>query len=113
LVALYRAADILWSILPYRAITASGALATVLAFGQNHRRQAICSSFRELLSDREDELLVDPQDSTALAAALMELSGDFVLRQQLAANAQGMNIDDQSWLTIADRTRKCYEDLLD
>jgi hypothetical protein len=29
--------------------------------------------FRELLSDRGDALLVDPQDSTVLAAALIEL----------------------------------------
>ena len=59
LVALYRAADVV--VYPYRAITTSGALATGLALGK-----AIVASdlpvFRELLTDRESALLVDPQD---------------------------------------------------
>ena len=73
LVALYRAADVV--VYPYRAITASGALATGLAMGK-----AIVASnlpvFRELLTDRENALLVDPQDCDALAGALVELVQD-------------------------------------
>ncbi len=107
LVALYRAADVV--VYPYRAITTSGALATGLALGK-----AIVASnlpvFRELLTNRENALLVDPQDTTALAAALTELSIDSPLRQRLAANIQAMDFGDRSWLSIAKKTRDFYLD---
>jgi hypothetical protein len=68
LVALYRTADIV--VYPYRAIatreiTTSGALATRLAFGQNHYRKQ-SAGLRGRLTGRENTLLVDPQDFTAL-----------------------------------------------
>jgi glycosyltransferase involved in cell wall biosynthesis len=105
LVALYRAADIV--VYPYRAITTSGALATGLALGKT----IVASNlpvFRELLTNRENALLVDPENSTELAAALTELCENFSLRQQLAANIRAMNFGDQSWLSIAERTKKIY-----
>ncbi len=108
-VALYRAADIV--VYPYRAITTSGALATGLALGKT----IVASNlpvFRELLTDRQNALLVDPQDTAALSSALLELCEDPALREQLAANVKAMNFGDQSWLLIADRTRKFYSDIL-
>ncbi len=108
LVALYRAADIV--VYPYRAITTSGALATGLALG----KVIIASNlpvFRELLTDRQNALLVDPQDAAALSSALLELCENFSLRKQLAANVRSMNFGDQSWLLIADRTKKFYLDI--
>jgi glycosyltransferase involved in cell wall biosynthesis len=105
LVALYRAADVV--IYPYRAITTSGALATGLALGKT----IVASNlpvFRELLTDRENALLVDPEKSTELAAALIELCENSSLRQRLAANIDAMNFGDQSWLSIANRTKKFY-----
>jgi glycosyltransferase involved in cell wall biosynthesis len=109
LVALYRAADIV--VYPYRAITTSGALATGLALGKTIVASDL-PVFRELLTNKKNALLVDPQDSVALSAALIELSQDSVLRQQLATSVKAMNFGDQSWLSIADKTRKCYEDIL-
>jgi glycosyltransferase involved in cell wall biosynthesis len=109
LVALYRAADIV--VYPYRAITTSGALATGLALGKTIVASDL-AVFRELLTDRKNALLVDPQNSTELAAALLELSENSLFRQQLAANVQAMNFGDQSWMSIAERTRKCYVDVL-
>ena len=105
LVALYRAADIV--VYPYRAITTSGALATGLALGKT----IVASNlpvFRELLTDRRNALLVDPNNSTELAAALLELSADSQLRSQLAANVLAMHFGDDSWLSIASRTRDFY-----
>jgi glycosyltransferase involved in cell wall biosynthesis len=105
LVALYRAADIV--VYPYRAITTSGALATGLALGKT----IVASNlpvFRELLTNRENALLVDPENSTEIAAALTELCENFSLRQQLAANIKAMNFGDQSWLSIAERTKNFY-----
>lgn len=109
LVALYRSADVV--VYPYRAITTSGALATGLALGKTILASNL-PVFRELLTDRESALLVDPQDTAALAAALIELSTDSSLRQRLAANVQAMNFGDRSWLSIAKKTRDFYLDVL-
>lgn len=109
LVALYRAADIV--VYPYRAITTSGALATGLALGKTIVASDL-PVFRELLTDRQNALLVDPQDTAALSSALLELCEDPVLRERLSANVKAMNFGDQSWLLIADRTRKFYFDIL-
>jgi glycosyltransferase involved in cell wall biosynthesis len=109
LVALYRAADIV--VYPYRAITTSGALATGLSLGKT----IVASNlpvFRELLTDRENALLFDPQKPGELAAALLELSRDSQLRLHLAANVKAMQFGDESWLSIADRTKKFYSAIL-
>ena len=105
LVALYRAADIV--VYPYRAITTSGALATGLALNKT----IVASNlpvFRELLVNRENALLVDPQNTSELAHALTELSQDRQLREKLSANVRAMHFGDESWLAIADRTKKFY-----
>jgi glycosyltransferase involved in cell wall biosynthesis len=109
LVALYRAADIV--VYPYRAITTSGALATGLALGKT----IVASNlpvFRELLTDRQNALLVDPNNSAELAAALANLSSDSPLRSQLAANVLAMHFGDESWLSIANRTKNFYSAIL-
>jgi glycosyltransferase involved in cell wall biosynthesis len=109
LVALYRAATVV--VYPYRAITTSGALATGLALGK-----AIVASdlpvFRELLTNGENALLVDPQNSVELATALVKLTQDRGLRDQFAQKVQEMNFGDQSWLFIAKKTIEVYENIL-
>jgi glycosyltransferase involved in cell wall biosynthesis len=109
LVALYRAADVV--VYPYRAITTSGALATGLALGK-----AIVASdlpvFRELLTNGENALLVDPQDPGELAGALIKLTQNSALRDQLARKVREMNFGDQSWLSIATKTVQAYEGVL-
>jgi glycosyltransferase involved in cell wall biosynthesis len=110
LVALYRAADIV--VYPYRDITTSGALATGLALGKT----IIASNlpvFGELLTNHKNALIIDPQNKTAFAEALLHLSGDLPLRQRLAANVQAMNFGDQSWRAIANQTTACYRHILD
>jgi glycosyltransferase involved in cell wall biosynthesis len=108
LVALYRAADIV--VYPYRAITTSGALATGLALGKTIVASDL-TVFRELLTDRKNALLVDPQNPAALAAALMELFGNLPLRRQLAASVQAMDFGAQSWLLIGKKTVEAYENV--
>jgi glycosyltransferase involved in cell wall biosynthesis len=109
LVTLYRASDVV--VYPYRAITTSGALATGLALGK-----AIIASdlpvFRELLTDRENAFLVDPENSVELAGALTKLIQDRVLREQFARKVREMNFGDQSWLSIAKKTMQTYESVL-
>jgi glycosyltransferase involved in cell wall biosynthesis len=106
LVALYRAAEVV--VYPYRAITTSGALATGLALGKTIVASDL-PVFRELLTNRENALLIDPEDSDALAGALLELLGDKGLREQFAAKVRAMNFGDQSWLSIAKQTVAAYE----
>jgi glycosyltransferase involved in cell wall biosynthesis len=108
LVAIYRAADVV--VYPYRAITTSGALATGLALGKTIVASDL-PVFRELLTDRKNALLVDPRNSAALAAGLMELSDNFSLRQQLATSVQAMDFGDQSWLFIGKKTVEAYENV--
>ncbi len=109
LVALYRAADVV--VYPYRAITTSGSLASGLALGK-----AIVASdlpvFRELLTDRENALLVPPQNPAALAGTLIELVQDTELRMRLVARVRAMNFGDDSWRMIAKQTMEVYERVL-
>lgn len=105
LVALYRVADIV--VYPYRAITTSGALATGLALGKTIVASDL-PVFRELLNDRENALLVDPQDSREFASVLVELVQNSELRAQLAERVCAMNFGDESWLMIAKETILVY-----
>jgi glycosyltransferase involved in cell wall biosynthesis len=106
LVALYRAADVV--VYPYRAITTSGALATGLALGKTIVASDL-PVFRELLTDKKNALLVDPQDSAAFANSLTELLNNARFREQLAENVRAMNFGEESWLSIADKTIECYK----
>ncbi len=105
LVAAYRAADVV--VYPYLAITTSGALATGLALGKTIVASDL-PVFRELLNDHGNALLVSPQDSEALARALIELAFDPALRERLAARIRDMNFGDQSWVSIAEKTLDVY-----
>lgn len=106
LVALYRAAAIV--VYPYRAITTSGALATGLALGKTIVASDL-PVFRELLTNRQNALLVNPYLPAELATALTELMHDENLRKRLARSVQEMNFGDRSWAAIAEKTAAMYE----
>ena len=109
LVALYSAADIV--VYPYRAITTSGALATGLALGK-----AIIASdlpvFRELLTNHESALLIDPERADKFSDALLELASNRALRGYFAGRVRDMNFGDKSWSSIAQQTEQAYDRLL-
>jgi len=109
LVALYRAADVV--VYPYRAITTSGALATGLALGKTIAASDL-PVFRELLTDGENALLTPPLDTDALGAALVRLLEDPALRERLAERVRSMRFGDESWLSIAEKTRAVYAGLV-
>jgi glycosyltransferase involved in cell wall biosynthesis len=109
LVALYRAADVV--VYPYRAITTSGALATGLALGKTIVASDL-PVFRELLTNRVNALLVDPEDSVGLAGALIELAQDADLRERLASRVRAMDFGTRSWRPIAEKTMQAYERVL-
>ena len=68
--------------------------------------------FRELLTNRKNALLVDPQAPCDLADALIELIRDAALREQLNENVRQMNFGDESWYSIARETIEVYERVL-
>jgi glycosyltransferase involved in cell wall biosynthesis len=109
LVAMYRVADVV--VYPYRAITTSGALATGLALGKTILASDL-PVFRELLTNTENALLVNPEDTDALASALLTLIHDAALRERLAAKVRAMNFGDESWLSIAKKTVDAYASVL-
>jgi glycosyltransferase involved in cell wall biosynthesis len=95
---------------PYRAITTSGALATGLALGK-----AIVASdlpvFRESLAPGE-ALLADPQDTAALADAIVRIAEDQGLRESLEAKVQAKDFGATTWTSIAEQTDLLYRSLM-
>jgi glycosyltransferase involved in cell wall biosynthesis len=109
LVDLYRTADVV--VYPYRAITTSGALATGLALGKTIVASDL-PVFRELLTDGENALLTDPEDTVTFADALVSLVNDADLRERLASNVRAMDFGEQSWISIAKKTVQAYESVI-
>ena len=106
LITLYRAADVV--VYPYRAITTSGALATGLALGKTIVASDL-PVFRELLTDGETALLVDPENTAQLASALIRLGEDPALRSLFAARVRETAFGDQTWRSIARKTIAAYD----
>ena len=106
LVAVYREADIV--VYPYRAITTSGALATGLALGKTIVASDL-PVFREILQNEANALLVNPQNSAELSAALVRLASEPRLRQKLASAVSALHFGEKSWLSIASDTMRTYE----
>jgi hypothetical protein len=67
--------------------------------------------FRELLTDRENALLVDPEDEVIFAAALTSLVHDADLRERLASRVRA-SFGEQSWISIAKKSVQAYEPAL-
>jgi glycosyltransferase involved in cell wall biosynthesis len=106
LVAAYRAADIV--VYPYRAITTSGALATGLALGKTIVASDL-PVFRELLTDRKDALLINPEETDELSSALTELLHNPSLRKELASAVTARDFGSRSWQEIAYKTIEVYD----
>jgi glycosyltransferase involved in cell wall biosynthesis len=105
LVTLYRAADVV--VYPYRAVTTSGALATGLALGKTIVASDL-SVFRELLIDGQSALLIDPQNKSQFASALIRLAKNPQLRADLSSQIEKLQFGDQSWEAIAHKTIETY-----
>ena len=109
LVTLYRAADVV--VYPYRAVTTSGALATGLALGKTIVASDL-SVFRELLVDGKSALLIDPQNKSQFASALIRLAKDSQLRADLSSQIEKLQFGDQSLELIARKTIETYNKVL-
>ncbi|SDC90183.1 (1-_4)-alpha-D-glucan synthase (UDP-glucose) [Sanguibacter gelidistatuariae] len=62
----------------------------------------------EFVSDGDTGLLVDPVDTTALAAALATVLADADLRRRLGENGYRLVRDEYTWERVADRYEELY-----
>ncbi|MGK2956236.1 MAG: glycosyltransferase family 4 protein, partial [Solirubrobacterales bacterium] len=106
--AIMRRADLV--VLPYRDGEQSGVLYTGLAF----EKPMVISNvggLGDVAREHDAARLVEPGDVEGLAAALTELVGDPVAREQLAAKAATAARGPFAWDTIAGQTIDLYRDL--
>ncbi len=106
---IFRRADLL--VLPYLDAEHSGVLYTGLAFGKPMVLSAV-GGFPEVAAAGAARL-VSPGDTTALAAALEELSSDDAARAELAAAATRAAAGPFSWDEAARRTVDLYRELIE
>ena len=107
--AIFRRADVV--ALPYRDIEHSGVLYTALAFGKPLVLSAL-GGFPEV-AETGAARLVPPEDPTALAAALSELTEDEAAREELASASLAAGRGPYSWDAAAQQTLALYEELLE
>lgn len=67
--------------------------------------------FRQLVTDEESALLVDPKDEGALARAIERLIADDELRERLGATA-GMRVDHYDWKRVTTLHLEYYQRIL-
>jgi glycosyltransferase involved in cell wall biosynthesis len=105
LAAYHEAADVF--VYPYNSITTSGALATGLGY-----RKAIIASdlpaFRQVLTHESNALLVPHEDVEAWANAVLRVTGDGHLRDQLSSQTVLGNARQTDWADIASKTLNVY-----
>ncbi|MDX6602715.1 MAG: hypothetical protein QOF13_1917 [Solirubrobacterales bacterium] len=106
--AIFRRADLV--VLPYRDAEHSGVLYTGLAFGKPLVLSAV-GGFPEVAATGAARL-VPPEDPTALAQALGELTADPAARERMAAAARAAAAGPYSWDSVAAQTLALYEELL-
>jgi glycosyltransferase involved in cell wall biosynthesis len=70
---------------------------------------AATSAARELLTDGESALLVEPESAEALADALRRLTGDDALRASIAAGGQRVYAERASRRVLGERWRDALE----
>jgi glycosyltransferase involved in cell wall biosynthesis len=107
--AIFRRADLV--ALPYLDAEHSGVLYTGLAFGKPLVLSAV-GGFPEVAATGAARL-VAPGDTDALAAALVELTGDDGARAELAAAASAAAAGPFSWDEAARLTLELYEELIE
>ncbi|HEX3735616.1 MAG TPA: glycosyltransferase family 4 protein [Solirubrobacterales bacterium] len=107
--AIFRRADLV--ALPYLDAEHSGVLYTGLAFGKPLVLSAV-GGFPEVAATGAARL-VAPGDTEALAAALVELTGDDGARAELASAARAAAAGPFSWDEAARLTLELYEELIE
>jgi glycosyltransferase involved in cell wall biosynthesis len=100
----FAAADVL--VMPYRHISQSGVLFLGLALGLPVVTTRV-GGLPEILQHGESALLVPPESTSELAAALIRVLGEPDLRTHLAAGGQRVAVE-HSWDSIARRTEIAF-----
>jgi len=98
-------------VLPYRHGSQSGVLAIAAAFGCPVLATMV-GSIPEILTDKKNALLVEPENPSALFKGLSSLTNNSNLRESLGANLYKLAYDKWSWEKIAQKTLKFYKKLI-
>jgi glycosyltransferase involved in cell wall biosynthesis len=96
--------------MPYREISQSGVLYLALALGVPVVATSV-GGLPEVLSDGSSALLVPPESSDALAAALIRILGDRELRVKLGHGGRRV-AREHSWPAVAAATERVFERLV-
>ncbi len=96
----FAAADAL--VMPYRSLSQSGVLYLALSLGMPVVATRV-GALPEVLSDGDSALLVPPESTAALTAAVVRVLGDPGLRDRLARGGRRV-AQRHSWPAIAERT---------
>jgi len=95
------------ALFPYREIEASGVLSLAVSLGRPVVATRI-GGFAESLRDGEQALLVPPDDSGALAAAMSHLLADRNLARRCATGMRALAAGQPGWEEIGRRTAALY-----
>lgn len=97
--------------LPYRSASQSAIISIAMPAGLPIVATKV-GSLPEILTDRENSLLVEPNDVSALARAIKELLQDKPLRKSLAAGAQKTVGHKTAWSICANKYYQLYQSIL-
>ena len=96
------------AVFPYREIEASGVFSLALAHGRPVIASAL-GSFKDLLEDGLQGVLVPPGDAAALTAALARLLADRAFARRCMVEARNLAQSVPSWQDIGQQTTAVYQ----
>lgn len=96
---------------PYTDATQSGVILTAYAFGKPVVATTV-GGLPEYVTDDQTGILVPPNDSESLAAAIVGLLVDRTRRERLSKGIQRARATELGWDRIAQQTIKVYEEAL-
>jgi glycosyltransferase involved in cell wall biosynthesis len=95
-------------VLPYIQASQSGVIPVAYAFAKPVVTTNV-GCLADVVTDRQTGLVIPPGDISALAAAMIQLLSDAVLRNSLGQNAYQKMRDELSWDKIARMTFAVYQ----
>jgi glycosyltransferase involved in cell wall biosynthesis len=98
------------AVFPYHAITQSGALQVAYAFGKPVVATRV-GGLPDVVEEGQSGLLVPPEDSAALADAIIKIVGDPVAATKMGQHAKALAENKYSWRVVAERVKAVFERL--
>ncbi len=97
--------------LPYIEASQSGVAAVAIGYGKSVVASRV-GGLPEIVRDRRNGLLVEPDNPESLAEALVEVLTNGALRRSFEVEAERLAVNELSWAAIGATTAAIYDDLL-